>query len=428
MVKYIMKINKLLFLFLILLLPIVLVKPVFAGFGISPGEIYNDTLKPGSKFETEIVLSRSEADEDLKIIIETELGETESWIKFEPSKEFLFLKGEKRKTIKAVVDVPNNAPTKNYKGLIRIKASSVDTANSGVSIVQGARMEVTLVTTSLNINILSVKSTKIPEVSGGAPILLYANIENNGNTEIAPDKVTLEIQRLNKDFVEIQEITKIEKIAPNTTKELVLEFKNNNLPSEEYFGIIKVFSEGKEIYSNRLVFRVIGGPSDGSQQISSTNNKIIFKHIGYLFLLLIPIIVAYILRKKTKNKKLKKVYLLSIILYIIIGTILIYLYHQKLKSDMAKPGDIGNVQGESVEFVPTEVIPPTINNGSPLVVNQETTGYPIYRTPDINSTIVYTATEDETFTVISQIEGWYQVSTKNGTGGWLPQTSVKKSE
>ena len=422
-----MKINKLLFLFLILLLPFVLVKPVFAGFGISPGEIYNDTLKPGSKFETEIVLSRSEADEDLKIIIETELGETESWIKFEPSKEFLFLKGEKRKTIKAVVDVPNNAPTKNYKGLIRIKASSVDPANSGVSIVQGARMEVTLVTTSLNINLLTVKSTKIPEVSEGKSIILYANIENNGNTEIAPDKVTLEIQRLNKDFVETQEITKIEKIAPNTTKELVLEFKNNNLPSEEYFGIVKVFSEGKEIYSNRLVFRVLGSHSDGAKQVLATDNIIIFKHIGYGLIFLIPIVIVSILRKKTDKKKQKKMYLLSIFVYIILATILLYFYHQKLKSDMAKPGDVGDVQGEIIEVLPTESLTQT-NDSSSLIVNQENAGYPIYRTPDINSTIVYTATEDETFTVISQIEGWYQVSTKNGTGGWLPQTSVKKSE
>jgi hypothetical protein len=103
------------------------------------------------------------------------------------------------------------------------------------------------------------------------------------------------------------------------------------------------------------------------------------------------------------------------------------LFYQKQKNDMAKPGDIGNVQGESIEVVPTANIPPA-NNSSSLVVNNDNSDYPIYRTPDINSAIVYTATEDETFTVINQIEGWYQVSIGNGKGGWLPKTSVKKSE
>lgn len=423
-----MKLIKLLFLFLILLFPLVVVKPVFAGFGISPAEIYNDHLKPGAVFETEVVISRSEADEDLKVVIETELGEAESWIKFLPSKDFVFPKNEKRKTIKAIITVPKNAETKNYKGLLRIKASSLNSSGSGVSIVQGARMEVTLVTTSLNVNILSVKGTRLPDVDWQQPLKLFANIENSGNTEIAPEKIILEIQDLNKSPIETLETTKIEKIGANTTKEIFVEFKNN-LAGGEYFGIVKIFSDGREIYSDRLVFRVRNAPPGSAQQIATTgkNNKIVFKHIGYLFILLIPIVIASVLRKKTDKKKLKKIYLLLIVLYVIIGSILTYIFHQKMKSDMAKPGDIGFVQGETIEITPTLAPIPATNNSAPLIVNQTTSGYPIYRTPDLNSAIIYTAEEDETFTVISQIEGWYQVSTGNGTGGWLPQNSVKKS-
>ena len=36
--------------------------------------------------------------------------------------------------------------------------------------------------------------------------------------------------------------------------------------------------------------------------------------------------------------------------------------------------------------------------------------------------------ENEKFTVVEEIEGWYRVSTGNGTGGWLPKTSVKKTD
>lgn len=422
-----MKINKLLFLFLITLLPFFWVKPVFAGFGVSPAEIYNDHLKPGAVFEKEIVISRSEADENLKVVIETELGETESWVKFEPSKEFIFPKDEKRKTIKAIVTVPKNAETKDYKGLIRIKASSADSSGSGVSIVQGARMEVTLVTTSLNVNILNIRSVRIPDTDWQQPIKLFANIENSGNTQLAPEKIIIEIQDLNQQLIETQEVTKIEKIEPNTTKEVSVDFKNN-LNGGEYFGVIKIFSEGKEIYTNRVVFRVNPSPDGTSIQIVTTKkDNLVPKHIIFSILFLAPIIVTVVIYKKSKNKKIKKICLIFIFIYIVIGSGLLYLYHQKLK-DMAKPGDIGNVQGETTEATPTQTEPQTIDNSSPLIINQETATYPVYRTPDIKSEIVYTASENENLSVIKEVEGWYQVSTGKGTGGWLPKTSVKKSE
>lgn len=422
-----MKLIKLLFLFLTLLFPFVTVKPVFAGFGISPAEIYHDHLKPGSVFEKEIVLSRSEADEDLKVVIETDLGEAESWIKFEPSKDFVFSQNEKRKTIKAIITVPKNADTKNYQGVLRIKASSMDSTGSGVSIVQGARMEVTLVTTSLNVNILNVKSVKIPDIEGQKDIKLFANIENSGNTQLAPEKIILEIQNLNQEILDTQEISKIDKIDPNTTKEILVEFKNS-LPAGEYFAIVKIFSDGRQIYSDRLVFKIIGTSLDSQPVVSVNKNSLILKHVGFLFLLLTPIGVISVLKKKTKKKKLKKVYLIFIISYLIIVTILVYLYHQKIKSDMAKPGDTGFVQGETTEITPTAKPSSSTNNNSSLTVRQEHNGYPVYRTPDVNSAIVYTAVENEKLTVIKKIDGWYQVSTGNGTGGWLPQNSVKKSE
>jgi len=435
MVKLIMKINKLLFLFLILILPFITVKPAFAGFGISPAEIYNDHLKPGAVFEKEIVISRSEANEDLKVIIETDLGEAESWIKFEPSKDFVFSKGENRKNIKAIITVPKDAKTKNYQGVLRIKASSIDATGSGVSIVQGARMEVNLVTTSLNVNILNIKGTRITDTQVQQPIKLFVNIENSGNTQLAPEKIILEIQNLNKEVLDTQEVTKIEKIDPNTTKEILTEFKNN-LSFGEYFGIVKIFSDGQAIYSDRLVFKVISGGDSVSQDKS---NKISFfgrfknlikdnktETIAVISTISIPTLIWFFIIKKSKKIILKKIFFVFTLFLLSISCILIYNYRQDRLSNMAKPGDIGFVQGETTEVTPTPIKTHATNN-SPLIVNQENSGYPVYRTPDLNSAIIYTAQENETFTVISQIEGWYQVSTGNGTGGWLPQNSVKKS-
>jgi hypothetical protein len=425
---------KLLTLFIIALLPFFMVKPAFAGFGISPAEIYNDSLKPGASFEQQIVISRSDPEENLKVIIETDLNETESWIKFDSGKEFIFPKGEARKIIKAIITVPNNAELKNYKGTLRIKASSMESANSGVSIVKGARMDVTLVTTSINLELLSVRGLKIPDVDFQKPIKLLATIQNNGNTETAPSKIILEIQDLTQKSIETQEVTKLDKILPNITKEITAEYKNN-LNSGEYFGIVKVYLNDKLLRSDRLVFRVGASPEGFNASTSKTNfftrlistiknNKV--ETIAFLLIPLFPIIVGYLIHKKSKSKKLKTIFLIATIGYAIIAFTLLYLYHQNRLVNLAKPSDKGNVQGEMIEITPTET--PRSDSGANLTINKEFAGYPIYRIPDLTSPVVYTATENEKLSVVKEIDGWYEVLTGKGTGGWLPKTSVKKTQ
>lgn len=425
---------KLLILFLIAILPFSIVKPVFAGFGVSPAEIYNDNLKPGAKFEKEIVLSRSDSTENLKIVIETDLNETESWIKFEPSKEFVFPKGQNRKTIKVIVDVPNNAQLKTYKGLLRIKASSMDSSSSGVSIVQGARMEVNLVTTSFNVDLLNIKGLLIPSVDFQKPIKLLVNIENNGNTDTAPSKIILEIQNLTQTAIETQEVTKLDKVAPNTTKEITAEFKNNLGGGSEYFGIVKVYLGDKLLRSDRLVFKVGAAPEGyNPSQGKSPFSKLIYlikqnklETLAIILIIAVPIIAFFILSKKSKFKKNKKIFLIATAVYLVVSIALLSLFHQIRLKNMAKPGDKGNVQGESVEVKQVE----NSNNGSqsPLIINEPKATYPVYRTPDATSEVVYQASENEKFSVLEQIDGWYRVSTGKGTGGWLPQNSIKKSE
>ncbi len=415
-------------LLLILFFFYIFTTPALAGFGVSPADISNNHLKPGDNFEKEITLSRSDINEDLKVTIETDLKEAEDWFQFEPGKEFIFPTGQARQILKIKVNVPNNAELKTYQGIIRIKASSVDSKNSGVSIVKGARMEVNLVTTSFDINTLVVKGMSILEINNNDPIKLLLNIENKGNTQIAPSKVTIEIQDLTQKTIGILEDTNLEKIDPNTSKEIMAEFKNS-LKKGEYFGLIKVYLDNKIIHSDRLVFKVNETSSVNNQQKTSVNNNaVILKHIGYSLILLLPVVIIFILRQKTNNKKLKKLYLFLVFLYLVICVIFCYLYHQKLKTDMAKPGDIGSVQGDSI-VAPTSTPTPITQVNSALKVDQDNTnGYPVYRTPDVNSFVLYRAQEDEELQVIDEQDGWYQVSTSEGIKGWLQKTSVKSSQ
>lgn len=413
-----------------------LAKPALAGFGISPADIYNDHLKPGASFEKEIVLSRSDPDEDLKIVIETDLKEAESWFEFEPGREFVFPAGQSRYTLKVKVNIDPQAEIKTYKGVIRIKASSLDSENSGVSIIKGARMEVNLVTTTIDVDTLIIRSTKISDTEWDKPIKLSILAENSGNTKIAPSKVSLEIQSLNKSVIETQEVTKLEKIEPNTTKEIFAEFKNN-LDSGEYFGLVKIYNGKNVIYSDRLVFKInstsVGKDKSEISQKSFFNkvSNLIKENrveiIAILIISLIPIIIGIAIYKYEKIAFIKNIFLVGTIIYTIIALALLSLYHFKWKTNnFAKPGDEGDVKGEIVEVTPTDT-PKVKEESSPLIINKDYDGYPVYRTPDLNSEVIYTAGEDEELQVLSQKDGWYQVSFGQGSGGWLPQSSVKKS-
>jgi hypothetical protein len=410
--------------------------PVLAGFGISPADVYNTHLKPGDNFEKEITLSRSDINEDLKVVVETDLKEAESWFQFEPGKEFVFPTGQSRIILKIKVNVPTNAELKAYQGVIRIKASSVDTKNSGVSIVKGARMEVNLVTTSLDLSTLVVKGMSISEVHDSNPIKLLMNIENKGNTITAPTKVNLEIQDLTQKTIETLEDTSMEKIDPNISKEIVAEFKNN-LGGGEYFGLVKVYLDDKLIHSDRLVFKVINTvETNGKLKQVSFINKIIniiktnkVETVALLLIPLIPIITGLVVYKFGVLLFLKNFFLVGTLVYSILAITIFSFYHFKWKpANMAKPSDVGSVQGVSIEDVSSSTTPKTINNPPLKVDRDNTNGYPIYRTPDLNSAVVYVATENEKLQVIEEKEDWYQVSTNNGTGGWLQKTSVKLSQ
>jgi len=295
-------------------------------------------------------------------------------------------------------------------------------------------MEVTLVTTSINVDILNIKGLNIPDVDFQKPIKLLVSVQNGGNTEIAPSKIILEIQSLTQSVIETQEVTKLEKIPSNTTKEITAEFKNN-LDAGEYFAIVKVYLGDKLLRSDRLVFRVGAPPEGYNPATGKTNlfNKVInniknnkVETIAFILIPLFPIIIGYILFKKSKSKKLKTIFLIATIGYAIIAFTLLYLYHQNRQANLAKPSDKGNVQGEIIEVIPTEI--PKSNSGINLTINKESASYSIYRIPDLNSPVVYTATENEKLSVVSEKDGWYQVLTGKGTGGWLPKTSVKKTQ
>jgi hypothetical protein len=425
---------------------------VFAGFGVSPAIIKNEYLKPGSHFEKEIFLSRSDPDEDLEILVEPDLEEMSQWIKFEPGNKFIFKKGENLFRLKAIFDIPQDAPYKRFSGAIRVKAQDVGGAEQGgVSVVKGARLEVNLVTTEIDITDLSVRAIKVlEEVQPGEPLKIGLTIENTGNTPAAP-RCEIEITTLNSEPLETIESEPIEMVPAMQVKEVVALFH----PSEgegEYFGNVKVFIGSKVLREDKVVFKVLGAAAPAPTTASSeetpasgfiSNIRIPKEFLlptvaGVLFLaIVVGLIVAGL---KTQNKVRKLIFLIAagaiILVSLTVGvTVLIVSNLGKVGQQQAAETQEEQVMGTFVEEQSLEPTPAVESAESkspftPLVVIDPDGEqlYNVYNQPDMGSAVVYTALEGEELTVLEEQARWYRVELPGGASGWIPKENIKRNE
>lgn len=51
--------------------------------------------------------------------------------------------------------------------------------------------------------------------------------------------------------------------------------------------------------------------------------------------------------------------------------------------------------------------------------------YPVYSQPNTSSSVLYEAKDGETFKVLEISNGWYKVTLKDGSIGWISEASVK---
>ena len=148
--------------FVVISLLIFLPQSVHAGFGISPAGITNTSLKKGTQYVQNMIISRSDPDEELIAVIQPDLGEMNGWVTFEPSMNVTLPVGVQRIPIKVIVNVPEDAAIKDYNGVFRILASPKEKVK-GVSIVRGARVDIKVATTEESIIDLEIRSASIPD-------------------------------------------------------------------------------------------------------------------------------------------------------------------------------------------------------------------------------------------------------------------------
>jgi hypothetical protein len=173
----------------------------FAGFGITPPYVRNDTLRPGSEYTQEIIIVRSDPVEDLNAELTMNLPGIESWFSTDKGTKFILAKGESQVKLHVTVRVPDDAKLGAYNGNIRIRTSSSQIQSTGVSLALGAQIDVHLKVVD-EIFDFAVRRVELGEAEAGykkwwldfpGKMHFAMYIENTGNIPAAPPKVTFQI-------------------------------------------------------------------------------------------------------------------------------------------------------------------------------------------------------------------------------------------
>ena len=425
----------------VLLLTIVLILfsavSTYAGFGVSPTDLSHEYLKPGSTFEKEFTLSRSDNLEEMNVHIEPDFNNISSWFTYYPSQNFKFKRGETTTKFKITVKVPNDAKYQDYNGVFRVTATPSGTDIKGVAIAQGVRLDAGLVVTEANQKLLSVTAIKALDSILNEQIKIEITARNEGNVEVSPI-VKVKVMNLNMEVLEEHEITNLEVIKPNETKTITAQFKTN-VPTGEYFLEVTALLDGQELRKERVVFTTKNVPTQQPTEngekttfIGSLSNDIqkIWPYI--LIPIIIFIIIFILLEKLWKKNSLKdskekwwgvllgsrKYSRVALSLFISLEFLSLAILYP-LANDKEKKEEIENGQTQGAQDIKIEY--PQLMVSPPISVNK----YPIYKEADINSEIIYEANEDEKLTVIEETNDWYKVSLQNNTNGWLLKSLAK---
>lgn len=425
---------------------------VHAGFGISPAGITNPSLKKGTQFVQDMIISRSDPDEELVAIIQPDLGEMNGWVTFEPSMNVTLPVGEKRVPIKVIVNVPADAAIKDYKGVFRILASPKEKVK-GVSIVKGARVDIKVATTETSLVDLEIRSASIPDVYEKEDMNIVLKIQNNGNTAVAPSKVEVTVLDLFDKEIKVLETDLIEKAPEYVFSDVNAIIKNHGLSKGEYYGEIKAFVGGASVYENKVVFKVLPEKifeevCSGAPEVISLNRMPIFVGVS---LLALAVTAYYVYKQKSNNKKENKKRLIKNLVALLIFILLMYLVFildiigvmerkcwmelvppvLESENQQSEPTSIPSVEpSSSVQGVETKKPNEPENTFDELRVGLTTreSKYRIYESNSLSSNVIYLADEGEKFTLIEETSEWYRIELSNGQNGWLPKNSVKEVE
>ncbi len=433
-----------------------------ASIGVTPVEIINKHAKPGDSFTKTFTISRNDPVIAVQVVVEPDLGEMDEWFSYQPGTEFVMEEGEKTKELTIIVNIPEDADYDSYEGYVRVKIMPVDTEEGGtVSIVEGVRLDMSLDVVEEDYYDLIVRYLNIDNVLERDPIKLLMRIENAGNAEASPSKVVINISDINKEHIKTLETDSIDSIEPYQTKEVYVEFDENDLSKGDYFANVKVYFDEEVLREETLFFGVLENvlPVTGEDQDTDNNfNSSLFLvgMIGGGVLLIIGVfLIINRIRKdkdekdKSSKKKSKKSLKnevkiknidqsLVIIVSILFSSAVLFassfyyyrdFYSQSLLSKTAKliTKRDDNSNGNVLGVTESDIEDDAKAKASKYVNSNDETIYRVFSEPDNTSEVLYELKEGDKVDVKSSKGNWFKVLIE-GKDGWISKGDVKDVE
>ncbi|MCD6550234.1 hypothetical protein J7K24_01660 [bacterium] len=282
-----------------------------AGFGITPPDIINEHLVPGSSFEETIYLTRGDPDEELTAQVIINDSPIKDWITIEKGERFPLPKGKKIVPMKVLINVPSGAEYGKYKGTITIKAVPSKNKGGQVSTILAGTVDIELLVTQETFSDFKVKIISIPsEIEQNSPLVISIKLENLGNQKTRPSKVHLDIYDLyHKKILKSEDVYQFKGWVEPFQTGIVEAQSLLDLDLGEYWADISVYKGEEKVDFAKVYFKIV---PQGSKPVSKMRRSLfsyfpptLVEFISLLIVLIIGIIIALLLRKKPRKRKRK---------------------------------------------------------------------------------------------------------------------------
>jgi hypothetical protein len=296
-----------------------------AGFGITPPYVYNQRLTRGSVYEQQITLVRSDPVDDLKVEISMNIPGIETWFSVDRGRDFVFPKGTTQLPVIFKVTVPEDAEYKPYKGAIRIRTSSMGSAQPGggaVSIALGAQVDVdiTVVDKIYDFEVRKIRITGLEEgrtrwgLFFPAKIKFFITIQNTGNADFGPTKVRFDIYDSEGETLleSVENTNTLEQIPPFAEKEIVAELPTR-LPPGRYTVKYTIFKNDDIAQQNELTLSINPlGTVEGYEGYGfmglSNSDKLKAVGVAGTPVVLAAVLIAILVSRRNRRRRMRKIY------------------------------------------------------------------------------------------------------------------------
>ena len=289
---------------------------VFAGFGITPPYVKNANLTRNSIYEQTIFLVRSDPVNDLRVDVFIDVPGIDDWFVIDRGLQFEMKKGEVKVPMTVQVQVPEDADFENYTGAIRVRTSNADNSPTGsgaVSIALGAQIDVNITVIDKEIRDFRVRKISMSDLNAGrklgwlyfpGKILFGVSLENTGNIDVAPSKVTFDIYSLdgNSLLEQTENTNDIEKVRPFETKQVFAELPTR-LPPGNYVGRYKIYNDDKVKQEGEINVTIQPYGTVANSGYGFFGLSLVHKMTIIVPLLLLFAVVWFVMRPKKRKRR-----------------------------------------------------------------------------------------------------------------------------